>query len=134
MNTRDAARRWADTWQRSWIANKPEPIIALYADSATYATAPFREPQVGKSGARDYLLPVLAAQKDVRAWFGEPMVDGERASVAWWAIATEEGQPITYAGVSLLRFDADGLVIDEWDAWNMLEGERAPPPGWGAAG
>jgi len=112
------------------MANQPEPIIALYGDGASYGTAPFREPRMGQSGARDYLAPVLAAQQNVRAWFGEPIVDGDRAAVAWWAIATEEGRLITYAGVSLLRFDEDGLVIDEWDAWNMVEGEREPTPGW----
>jgi hypothetical protein len=80
-----------------------------------------------------YLVPVLEAQKEVRVWFGEPIVDGDRAAVQWWAIASEPDGRLTYAGVSILRFDGEGLVVDEWDAWNVDESEREPPSGWAQA-
>jgi hypothetical protein len=131
VETRDAARRWVETWRENWPANKPEPIAALYAEGGTYGTAPFREPYVGPAGAMSYLVPVLEAQKEVRAWFGEPIVDGDRAAVQWWATALEPDGRLTYAGVSILRFNSDGLVVDEWDAWNVDESEREPTPGWG---
>jgi len=131
METRSAARRWADTWRRSWVARAPEPIAALYAPTATYATAPFRTTHVGPAGALAYLEPVFVEESDVRAWFGEPIVDGDRAAVQWWASFLENGEEATYAGVSILRFDADGLVIDEWDAWNRADGRLEPPAGWG---
>ena len=40
---------------------------------------------------------------------------------------------MTYAGTSTLRFDADGLVLDEWDTWNEAEGRHEPADGWGRA-
>jgi hypothetical protein len=33
---------------------------------------------------------------------------------------------------AMLRFDADGLVIEQRDAWNQADGLRSPPDGWGA--
>ena len=66
----------------------------------------------------------------MEAWFGQPIVDGDRAAVAWWASLTEDGREITLAGTSLLRFDADGLVADEWDTWNQADGRVAPTSGW----
>jgi hypothetical protein len=66
----------------------------------------------------------------VGAWFGEPVVDGDRAAVQWWAALVENDSEVTLAGTSVLRFDGEGLVVDEWDAWNMADGRREPPPGW----
>jgi hypothetical protein len=134
VDTREAARRWADTWRNSWIARDGEPIVDLYAEGARYATAPFRDPHIGPEGAREYVLPVLAEEADVKAWFAEPIVDGERASVSWWAYFLEDGVEVTYAGTSVLRFNEEGLVVDEWDSWNQAEGRLEPPPGWGRGG
>lgn len=88
---------------------------------------------MGPKGAMDYLGPVFADESDVRAWFGEPIVDGNRAAIQWWASLIEDGQEITYAGTSVLRFDADGLVADEWDTWNQADERHEPLPGWGQA-
>jgi hypothetical protein len=133
VDTRSAARRWAETWQRGWTTGDPEAIAALYATGARYSTAPFREPYLGPDGALAYLRPVLGEESDVEAHFGEPIVDGDRASVQWWASLTEPEREVTYAGTSTLRFDADGLVVDEWDSWNEAAGRHEPPDGWGRA-
>jgi hypothetical protein len=37
----------------------------------------------------------------------------------------------TIAGVALLRFGADGRVVDERDYWNTVEGRVDPYDGWG---
>jgi hypothetical protein len=131
VDTRDAARRWVDTWRTNWIARRAEPIAALYAADARYTTEPYREPRVGPAGALDYLRPVLAEEEDIRAWFAEPIVDGDRAAISWWAHFIEDGVAATYAGTSNLRFDGNGLVIDEWDSWNHADGRVDPPDGWG---
>jgi hypothetical protein len=67
----------------------------------------------------------------VTAWFGEPVVDGDRAAVPWYATQIEDGEPVTLAGISLLRFNADGLVVEEFDTWNSVEGMTPRPPSWG---
>ena len=131
MRAADAARRWAETWQRSWEALDAEPIVALYADDCTYVSQPFREPERGRDGARDYVSGAFADESEVRAWFGRPIVDGRRAAVPWWAALREAGEDVTLAGTSVLVFDAEGLVTAQWDAWNMTPGRREPPEGWG---
>ena len=61
-------------------------------------------------------------------WMADPIVDGRRAAISWWASLIEDGAETTLAGTSVLVFDADGLVIEQWDAWNQLP-HRSDPPG-----
>ena len=50
--------------------------------------------------------------------FGEPLVAGDRAAVDWWAvIAASDGSVETTAGTSLIRFGADGRVVEQRDVW-----------------
>jgi hypothetical protein len=72
---------------------------------------------------------VLGEEEDPRVWMADPIVDGDRAAVSWWASLREGGSDATLAGTSVLRFDADGLVLEQWDAWNQAA-ERREPPAW----
>lgn len=133
MTTTEAARRWSQAWKQGWLALDPEPIIARYAADALLSTEPFREPYRGREGVREYVTRALGEEEDPQVWMGEPIVDGDRAAVSWWAALREDGTDRTLAGTSVLRFDADGLVIEQWDAWNALP-ERRPPPDWSPLG
>lgn len=126
MDARAAAARWARVWAEAWAALDPEPIVALYAGDATLSTEPFREPYLGVDGVRAYVRRVFDEEEDPRVWVAEPIVDGERAAVSWWATLREAGADATLAGTSALRFDRDGLVVEQWDTWNLLP-ERRPP-------
>ena len=130
-DTRTAARTWGDTWKQGWEALDADLIVGLYAESITYSSEPFREVYRGRDGVRAYVEGSFADEADVRAWFGEPVVEGERASVSWWATLVDTGEEVTLAGTSVLRFDADGLAVDQWDTWNVVAGRREPPGGWG---
>ena len=112
---------------------RPEPILAGYAADALLSTEPFREPLRGIEGVRDYVTRVLGEEEDPRVRMAEPIVDGDRAAVSWWASLREDGADTTLAGTSVLRFDATGLVVDQWDAWNLLR-ERRDPPAWSPLG
>lgn len=128
--TRAAAERWAATWRRAWEAHDPEPIVALYAPRSTFSSEPFREPYPGREGVREYVTRTFAEERGPRVWMSDPIVDGSRAAISWWASLVEDGTPTTLAGTSVLRFDTDGLVTEQWDAWNVLPARRAPPSGW----
>ena len=130
---RAAATRWAQAWTIGWESLDPEPIIACYAPDALLSTQPFREPYRGLDGVREYVTQALAEEEDPRVWMGEPITQGDRASISWWASLREGGADATLAGTSVLRFSRDGLVIEQWDAWNQLAG-RAEPPAWGPFG
>jgi ketosteroid isomerase-like protein len=124
-----AARRWAETWQHAWEARDLEAIVALYAPDTIFSSQPFREPFRGREAVRAYVTQAFAEEEDPRVWVGEPVVAGDRASVSWWASLREDGADTTLAGTSVIRFDREGLVVEQWDAWNALE-ERREPPGW----
>jgi hypothetical protein len=114
MEARDAAIRWARTWERGWREHDADAIAQLYADGAFFQSHPFREPEV----ARAYLERVLAEEEAAECEFGEPVVDGDRAAVEWRArTRLRSGGEEDLAGVSLLRFDVQGLVIEQRDVW-----------------
>lgn len=114
METREAAERWRDVWQRGWRAGEAEEILQLYAANAYFQSHPFRQPVV----PADYIVPTLAEEESAACEFGEPIVEDDRAAVEWSAeTRLKDGGREKLAGVSLLRFDADGLVIDQRDFW-----------------
>ena len=128
METREAARLWTSAWKNGWESLDPEPIMARYAPMAVHFTEPFREPSRNADEVRAYVERVLGEEEDPRVWMGEPIVDGDRAAIPWWASMREEGTDATLAGTSVLRFDADGFVIEQWDTWNQLAERLEPHP------
>jgi hypothetical protein len=52
-------------------------------------------------------------------------VEGARAAVDWWGVVTSTaGSVETLAGTSLLRFDDDGLVVEQRDVWAAQAGRH----------
>ena len=114
MDTRQAAQRWADVWERGWPAHDVAAISALYGEDALWRQHPFRDPEPG------YLARVFAEEESAQVQFGAPLVDGDQAAVPWTAqTRLTDGGREDLAGVSLLRFGSDGLVVEERDFWNQ---------------
>jgi ketosteroid isomerase-like protein len=131
MKPADAARRWADTWEREWPARDLEAVLALYHHDVVYASEPFRAPFQSIEEVRVYLAGAFAEEDEIEATFAEPLVDGPCASIEWWATLLEDGAETTLVGTSTLRFDEDGLVAEQRDTWNQTAGRVAPREGWG---
>lgn len=125
-DTETAARTWAETWRRAWPERDADAIVALYHEDAPYRSNPFRPPDT----AAGYLHRELPREDDIECWFGEPIVMGDRAAVQWWGAWVEDGQQQTYAGVTVLRFDAGGKVVDHRDYDHHVDRREAPYPGW----
>jgi hypothetical protein len=103
VDTRQAARQWAEVWERGWREHDAATIAALYAEGAFWQQHPFREPEP------DYLARVFAEEESAQCWFGTPIADGDQAAVPWSAqTRLKDGGAEDLAGVSLLRFRADG--------------------------
>lgn len=118
MDTREAAERWREVWARSWRRGEPDEIVALYAPAAYFQSHPFRQPGV----PADYIVPTLAEEESAECEFGEPIVEDDRAAVEWSAeTRLKDGGTEKLAGVSLLRFDPDGLVTEQRDFWAVAE-------------
>jgi SnoaL-like domain len=100
----------------------------LYAPAATFYSHPFRPRQ----GPVEYVRWAFDDQQTAECRFGEPVADGARAAVDWWAVVTStDGSLQSLAGTSLLRFDDDGLVVEQRDAWAEADG-RHELPDWAA--
>jgi hypothetical protein len=130
MDAETAARRWADTWSRAWPQRDVEAIAALYADTAAYRAPAFREPDLGLAGVRRYLNEQFSAEENIECRFGQPIVSGDRAAVEWWGSWTEQGQELSYAGVTVLLFDGQGQVVEHRDYYNYIERREPPYAGW----
>jgi ketosteroid isomerase-like protein len=118
-----AARAWVDGWTAGWAAGDAEAIGELYAPGAVYRSHPFREPE---KSARDYAVRAFSDEELVESRFAEPVVDGDRAAVEYWAVLSADGEGETLAGVALLRFGPDGLVVEQRDYWSMQPGRTEP--------
>ena len=124
MDAEAAARRWAEVWARAWPAADVAAIAALYAEDAVFYSHPFRDRQP----AEEYAAWAFGDQASAECRFGEPVADGNRAAVDWWAVITDrDGSEQTVAGTSLLRFRDDGLVVEQRDAWAEETGRRDLP-------
>jgi hypothetical protein len=72
----------------------------------------------------------FGVEEQIECWFGEPIAAGDRAAVEWWATWMEDGQRLTLAGTTVLRFNSEGRVVDHRDYWNQVERREPPFSGW----
>jgi hypothetical protein len=127
MNAEEAARAWVDAWDRAWRAKDETQLAPVYADDAAHRSRPDREPQ----HPLDYARSAFAEEADdLELWWGEPLVDGNRAAVEWWAALTDNGELVTLAGTSWLTLADDGRVVEQRDYWTSTPGRAAPWSGW----
>jgi ketosteroid isomerase-like protein len=132
METAEAARRWRDTWLRAWPAQDVDALRSLYGENAVFRSHPFREPRFGAEGAAAYASWAFASEEaPAECLFGEPIVDGDRATCEYWAVVRSGGRDQTIAGITVIRFDAEGLVASQRDYWAVEDGRRDPPEDWG---
>ena len=123
-----AAKRWAEAYERAWLAGDGDAAGALYAARCEFRSSPFRELE----DARAYMRRVFAEAEAREIWFAEPVEHDDRAAVEYWALLVEsDGTEQTLAGCHVMRFGADGLVAAARDYWHVEQGHRRPPHGWG---
>jgi nuclear transport factor 2 (NTF2) superfamily protein len=127
MNAAD----WIAVYGRAWVGGDPEAAAALFTEDAVYRSSPFREPHTGSDAIRDYWTRATSTQEELDLRFGEPVVEGNKAVVEWWAVMRDEGAWITLPGALLLRFAEDGRCEELREYWHVEDGRHEPPPGWG---
>ena len=130
MEAASAASAWVEAWERAWPAGDVEAVARMYADDAVFYSHPFRE----REAPRDYVTWAFGEQASAVCRFGPPVVDGDRAAVDWWAVVVaRDGSEESIAGTSLLRFRADGVVVQQRDVW-AAEAGRRDLPDWARRG
>jgi ketosteroid isomerase-like protein len=133
VDAHDAARAWVAGYSAAWKAQDADSVAALYAEDAVYRSHPFREPLTGRKGVLDYTRWAFGSEQDVDFWFGEPIAEGDRAVVEYWALILQRGGAIsTLAGSVVLRFTEGRRVREHRDSWALEDGRRPPYDGWSA--
>ena len=82
-----------------------------------------RSAGVPRSGSSARRTPSSAGSGSRSSAVTAPPSSGGRAG-------PRRARPLTMAGVTILRFDADGLVVDHRDYWNQSERREPPFDGW----
>jgi hypothetical protein len=124
MDSRAAAAAWVEAWLEGWKVHDVETVSRRYAPGCAFFSHPFRAAE--EPG--DYVKRAFDDEDElIEAHFGEPVVDGDRAAVEYWALLRGDGSDWTLAGTTQLRFDATGLVCEHRDYWALEEGRREPP-------
>ncbi|HXV33935.1 MAG TPA: nuclear transport factor 2 family protein [Gaiellaceae bacterium] len=125
------AEEWIAAYGRAWVGRDPEAAAALFTEDAVYRSSPFRQPHAGSEGIRDYWARATSTQEELDLRFGEPVVEGSKVVVEWWAIMRDEGAWITLPGCLLLRFAEGGRCEELREYWHVEDGRHEPPAGWG---
>jgi hypothetical protein len=85
---------------------------------------------VGSVRLRTYVQECFDEEiRPAEVWFGEPQVDGDMATVEYWAVTYPNDRPLTISGCTLLRFNHEGLVAEARDYSHVKEGRLLPPAG-----
>ena len=124
-------QEWVDEYGRAWREKDVEAAVALFTEDAEYRSSPFREPNVGSDGVRQYWTRATSSQEDLDVRMGRPIVAGDRAVVEWWTRMRADGEEITLPGCLLLRFAPDGRCAALREYWHVEPGRHAPHSGWG---
>lgn len=123
-NTREAARAWVAGWSQAWRSGDGAAVGRLYSPGARFRSHPMRDTEDPVA----YASRVFATDKLVDLWFGEPIVDGDRASVEYWSVSVDPtGAEISLAGCGVLRFGPDGRCVDDIEYWCEQPGRHERP-------
>jgi nuclear transport factor 2 (NTF2) superfamily protein len=130
---------WIRAYGDAWRSKDDAAVALLFTSDGVYRSSPTKPPHVGREAISAYWRRACEHQRDLELRFGEPVVDGSRVAVEWWAVMRDANwQPdagsdaVTLPGCLLLRFSFQGLCSELREYYNPLIGVAAPPPdGWG---
>jgi hypothetical protein len=128
---RERVDAWLDGYRRAWERADTQAVLGLFTADATYRSHPLRPAHTGHDGVAAYWGRATADQQDVRVRFGDPIVDGDRVAVEWWAVMGAGGDPTTLAGCLILTFAAGGRCRELRECWHLAEEILDPPADWG---
>ncbi len=122
---------WLERYAAAWSAADDEAVGELFTDDAVYRSGPFREPHVGRDAIRAYWREATSTQSELELRLGEPVVEGTRMAVEWWAIMRDRDDEVTLPGCLVLRFAGDGRCEELREYWHVEERRVERPAGWG---
>jgi hypothetical protein len=127
----DAVAAWLEQFRAAWQhSDAGDWIEACFEEDAVLRSHPLRAPHHGHDGIRVHLRRAGAILGDAEIRFGTPLVDGDRASVEWWATTTDGTHDVTMVGSLFVRFAPDGRAAEVRRYGDMHPGGHEPHDGW----
>ncbi|EEP78281.1 predicted protein [Uncinocarpus reesii 1704] len=130
--------QWVRNYAHAWETRNTYEIVSLFTPDASYYSYVFDEPHVGHNAIQLYWETAAGQQREIKVRMAKPIVssDGEegtnRAAVEWWTTMVDpEKGPVSVTGVMLVKFTVEGLCWELWEYWELQDGMREPPEGWG---
>lgn len=125
--------RWVETYLRAWRDKDVAAVAEIFTEDALYQAIPGDDTHTftGRDAIREYWRTVTANQSDLGARHGEPVVQGDRATVELWITLRVDGRWRTFIETNVLYFAPDGRVRANAEYWIGRDGRFDPPPGWG---
>ena len=115
---RDALTRWVDAYERAWRAPGVDALDALFAEDATYSTAPFQNPFSGLPAIRE-MWEAGRAPDEVSSMSSEVVaVEGDVGVVRLWVRYTAPEDQV-FRDLWIVRLAGDGRCagFEEWPFW-----------------
>jgi ketosteroid isomerase-like protein len=105
-----------------------EPIATLFAAESEVGNIVSPRQFTGVEGAREFWQAYRATFGDMQSEFRNVIESDDRAALEWTTTGTSvQGDPVTYAGVSILEF-ADGQISRFWAYFNPTDLGRQMEP------
>ncbi|MDP9496635.1 MAG: nuclear transport factor 2 family protein [Actinomycetota bacterium] len=105
------AQRFADALQELERTRDLDAFVQMFSDEAHLVRPEGRGDVTGKDGARQFWQAYLDQFDEIGSRFSRIEQDGRLGELEWTGTGRlRTGRPLSYAGVSLLEVDDDGLV------------------------
>lgn len=129
MIDRSGARAWTEALRAGWADGDARAIGDLFTEAVAYRTSPFEPPLQGRRAVVDHWRGELSGQDLVDVAFAEPLIDGDRVAVEWWAVVSKAGAETTDSGALVLEFTGS-LCSRLHEYWMLSEGRVDLPDGY----
>lgn len=137
--TPQVAARWMKGYLKAWETRDANAVVKLFTPNGVYQSIPGVPSQTfdGRAAIHKYWFDVTRPQSAITGIQGQPIVEGNRASIEIWVkFVDPQYNPngkhrITLLETNVLTFARNGLVTKNVEYWNIIVGWHSPPPGWG---
>jgi SnoaL-like domain len=130
MDRKDFAR-WITAYERAWRTPGTDSLGELFAEAATYSTAPFETPYVGLDAISGFWDAEREGPDEVFEMRWELVAVEGDAGVARVEVEYGGEEPRRYRDLWVIRLDPDGRcrAFEEWPFWPLGSvGSHAPGP------
>ena len=117
--------QWLTRYKHAWETRDPDAAQAIFSDNATYRVTPFREPEMYRSGIRDYWVRATTEQRNVQFGYEMLATNGDTGICRWNCRfdVHDDGRHVEIDGIFVFVLTDDGLCSQFQEWWH----ERSSP-------